>query len=32
MAMPMFLFKGVIRNAILKDLKDITSAVEREAR
>ena len=28
-AMPMFLFKGVIRKAILQDLTDIKSAVER---
>ena len=28
-AMPMFLFKGVIRKAILQDLNDIKSAVER---
>jgi hypothetical protein len=30
-AMPMFLFKGAIRKAILEDLNDIKSAVEREA-
>lgn len=29
-ALPMFLFKGVIRKAILQDLNDIKAAVERE--
>jgi hypothetical protein len=29
-AMPMFLFKGVIRKAILQDLNDIKSAVEKK--
>jgi len=29
-ATPMFLFKGVIRKALLQDLNDIKSAVERE--
>jgi hypothetical protein len=28
-SLPMFLFKGVIKKAILKDLNDIKSAVER---
>jgi hypothetical protein len=27
---PMFLFKGVVRKALLQDLSDIKSAVERE--
>jgi Polyketide cyclase / dehydrase and lipid transport len=30
MSMPMFLFKGVAKKAILQDLNDIKSAVERE--
>jgi Polyketide cyclase / dehydrase and lipid transport len=29
-AIPMFLFKGVIKKAILQDLNDIKSAIERE--
>ena len=29
-SMPMFLFKGVVRKAILQDLNDIKSAVEQE--
>ncbi|HEY2783943.1 MAG TPA: SRPBCC family protein [Fimbriiglobus sp.] len=29
-SMPMFLFKGVIKKAVLKDLNDIKSAVERK--
>jgi len=29
-SMPMFLFKGVIKKAIVKDLNDIKAAVERE--
>ena len=30
MSMPMFLFKGVVKKALLQDLNDIKSAVERE--
>ena len=30
MSMPMFLFKGVVKKAILQDLHDIKSAVEKE--
>lgn len=30
-SLPMFLFKGVIKKAILQDLNDIKSAVERES-
>ena len=30
MSIPMFLFKGVAKKAILQDLNDIRSAVERE--
>jgi carbon monoxide dehydrogenase subunit G len=32
MAIPMFLFKGVTKKALLQDLDDIKSAVEQEAR
>jgi hypothetical protein len=30
LSLPMFLFKGVAKKAILQDLNDIKSAVERE--